>query len=386
MARSRKLLSIAHSYVIALNRRLAHEMALLGKDSWEVTAVAPTFMGGDLRPVKLEASSPGETEAFQLESVPTYLSEKIHFMTYGWRLREILHQNWDMIHCWEEPYILAGGQIAWWTPSHIPIVYRTAQSHNKKYPPPFNWVENYSMGQAVGWICSGRTVAETLKSRQGYDLPMRLIPLGVDAHHFYPNKEAGIQVRQSLDWGDSDVPVVGYLGRFVPEKGLDLLMEVLGQLETPWRALFVGKGPMEDQLTQWANQYPKQVRVCTDVRHNDVPGYLNAMDLLCAPSQTRPNWREQFGRMLIEAFACGVPVIGSDSGEIPTVLEGAGVVVGEQDMSGWLENLSNLLESPEKRRNLAVQGLCKTKEHYSWPIVAQQYLDFFNELSEMHTS
>jgi glycosyltransferase involved in cell wall biosynthesis len=60
------------------------------------------------------------------------------------------------------------------------------------------------------------------------------------------------------------------------------------------------------------------------VAHDEVPAYLNAMDLLCAPSLTTPSWREQLGRMVVEALACGVPVISSDSGELPFVVADAG--------------------------------------------------------------
>jgi glycosyltransferase involved in cell wall biosynthesis len=124
------------------------------------------------------------------------------------------------------------------------------------------------------------------------------------------------------------------------------------------------------------------VRLCTDVKHNDVPQYLNAMDILCAPSQTMPNWREQFGRMLIEAFACGVPVIGSDSGEIPYVIQDTGVVVGEKDESGWVEALSDLLESPSRRAELAANSLQRAHAVYAWSVIAKQYLEFFTELSD----
>jgi glycosyltransferase involved in cell wall biosynthesis len=93
-----------------------------------------------------------------------------------------------------------------------------------------------------------------------------------------------------------------------------------------------------------------------------------------------PNWREQFGRMLIEAFACAIPVIGSDSGEIPYVLENAGMVVGEKDESGWVAAISDLLENSSRRQALGQAGLEKAHALYSWPSVAQQHLDFFNEL------
>jgi glycosyltransferase involved in cell wall biosynthesis len=377
MPNPRKILSIGHSYVVRLNRRLVNEIARLGKGEWEVTAVAPTFMRGDLRPIKLETDS---DEISHLEAVPVYNSDRIHIMTYGWRLQEIIQQHWDLVHCWEEPYIFAGGQVAWWLPEDTLLVYRTAQSKFKLYLPPFNCVENYAMSRSAGWICSGQTVAEALKSRPGYSRPMRLIPLGVDINHFYPSIDAKHQIRNLLDWESQGTSVIGYLGRFVPEKGLDLLMRVLDSLETPWRALFVGTGIMESSLRTWAKRYPQQVRICTDVKHNQVPQYLNAMDILVAPSQTLFNWREQFGRMLIESFACSVAVIGSDSGEIPYVIQDAGVVVGEKDEQGWVKAISDLLNSPSQRQEIAEKGLERAHKNYDWSIVAQQHLQFFNEL------
>ena len=109
----RRLLTIGHSYCVAVNRRLAHEMAREGGQDWEVTAVAPEFFHGDLRPIRTERIS---GELCRLETVPAFLSNRIHFFFYGRKLREILSRPWDVVHCWEEPYIVAGGQIAWWTP------------------------------------------------------------------------------------------------------------------------------------------------------------------------------------------------------------------------------------------------------------------------------
>src|SRR5262245_65212531 len=101
--RPRRLLSVAHSYCVALNRRLAHEMTRAGGDRWEVTAVAPAFFRGELRPVPLELIA---NEPCRLEVVPAYFTRQIHVMLYGRRLRQILREPWDLVHCWEEPYIL----------------------------------------------------------------------------------------------------------------------------------------------------------------------------------------------------------------------------------------------------------------------------------------
>jgi len=351
-------------------------MSLLGQHQWEVTAVAPPFMYGDLRPILLETVS---EEICPIEIVPAYKSKYIHIMTYDWKLRDILQQDWDLIHCWEEPYILVGAQVAYWSQQKTPLIYSTFQNKSKKYPPPFNWIERYSMSRASGWLTGGQTVADTLKDRPGYSLPMRIIPMGVDIQHFYPSVDAREKIHRLLNWSEQKTPIIGYLGRFVPEKGLNLLMKVLDSLSTPWRALFVGGGKMESSLRKWAENYPEQVRIRTNVQHDEVPQYLNAMDILVAPSQTVANWREQFGRMLIEAFACGLPVIGSDSGEIPYVLKDAGIVVGEKDELAWVKTITDLLNSPSQRQELTQKALEKAHTVYAWPIIAQQHLEFFDQ-------
>lgn len=69
----------------------------------------------------------------------------------------------------------------------------------------------------------------------------------------------------------------------------------------------LGSGPLESELRKWAGHHCDRVRIETGVAHADVAEHLNATDFLCAPSQTTVRWREQFGRLLIEALSCGVP-------------------------------------------------------------------------------
>jgi glycosyltransferase involved in cell wall biosynthesis len=384
MTRKRRLVSIAHSYCVALNRRLAHEMAVAGAGRWEVTAVAPSFFQGDLRPVALEMS---EDERCRVEAVPAHFSKRIHFMLYGNRLREALRENWDLIHCWEEPYILAGGQVAMWSSKQAALVYATFQNIEKRYPPPFSQIERHAMRRAAGWIAFGQTIKQTLAKRPCYSRrPSRVIPLGVDLDKFHPDPNARQATRQELGWGEQrGEVVVGYLGRFVEQKGLRIMTRALDQTPARWRALFVGGGPLEASLREWALPYGDRVKIATGVKHGDVPRYLNAMDMLCAPSQTTPAWREQLGRMLIEAFACGVPVIASDSGEIPHVITGAGLIVNEKDESEWARAIAALIEDAPRRAEMSKQGIDRARTEYSWPVIAKQHLSFFDELLESRT-
>src|SRR5579859_11754 len=303
MRRRRRLLSIAHSYVVTMNRRLAHEMARLGGENWEITAVAPRYFHGsnDLRPVRL---GPLANEPCPVVPVDAYLTGRVHFFTYGWRLKSLLAGPWDLVHCWEEPYIAAGAQVACWSPRRPPLVFYSAQNLNKRYPPPFRWIEQYAVARAAGLVCSGQLVVENLTTRPGYSgLPMAPIPLGTDTAQFRPHQSRGRAIRESLGWSSGGPPVVGYVGRFTLEKGLTLLQRALDEVRLPWRALFVGAGPLEASLRKWADRHGDGVRICNSVVHDQVPAYLNAMDIVCVPSQTTPGWKEQFGRVLVEAFA-----------------------------------------------------------------------------------
>ncbi len=378
----RRLLTIGHSYCVALNRRLAHEMARVGAGRWEVTAVAPEFFHGDLRDIPLE---PIPGEACRLAPVPARLSRIVHLFFYGAGVRSVMRAGWDVVHCWEEPYIVAGGQIARLTPPSAALVYWTGQTIAKRYPPPFSMIERYCMARAAGWAARGRLGAEMLKRRAGYDRkPWRVLPLGIDAEIFRPDPAAGRAIRERLGWAADGAPVVGYLGRMVEAKGVSSLMRALENMTAPWRALFVGGGPMEPEIKRWADRFPDRVRIAA-APHAEVPAYLNAMDLLCAPSQTTPGWREIFGRMVIEAFACGVPVVASDSGEIPAVAGDAAIIVGERDESGWSAAIAELIGDPNRRRELAARGLDRARANYAWPIVARMHLEFFAELLERRT-
>jgi len=364
--------------VVAQNRRLAHELARAGGDRWETTVAAPNFVHGDLRPISLEHLI---GEAGRLVPVRAYLTRYPHVMHYGGSMRRLLREAWDVVHCWEEPYVLAGNQLSRWAGS-ARLVFYSFQNISKRYPPPFSWMERTSIRRASGWIAAGHAVEKALCDRAGYaDKPRRVISLGVDVEQFRPSEIARSAIRQKLGWSDNGPPVAGFLGRFVREKGIDVLTAALDALAVEWRALLVGGGPLERELRSWAAKHPRhRVRIVTGVTHNEVPSYLNAMDILVAPSQTTARWKEQFGRMLIEAMACGVPVVGSDSGEIPYVSGETGEVVRESNVPDWTRSIGTLLESPSRRAVMASAGRDRVERAFAWPVIARQHLDFLDSL------
>lgn len=370
----KRLLTIGHSYVVAANRELAHQMAVQGKGEWEVTAVAPETFRGDLRPIVAE---PIADEACALETVPVRVARVPHVMWYGGKAKAILSRDWDVVHCWEEPYTFAASRIARAIPARARLVVASFQNIAKRYPWPLAAFERSTMRRADGWVAFGETVRGALADRPGYrGSACRVIPPGVDVQRFRPHAAAGHAIRARLGW-PADAIVVGYLGRFVEQKGLPLLIDALDRCGGEWRALFVGGGPLEPSLQAFASRHPGRVHVQTGIPHDDVPAWLNAMTMLCAPSQTTPRWREQFGRMLIEGMACGVPVVASDSGEMRFVLEDAGTIVGERDTAGWTAAIEGLAGDPARREDLSQRGLARVRARFAWPVVAHAHLEFF---------
>ncbi len=374
----KRLLTIGHSYVVSLNRRLALEMSAVGRGDWEVTCVAPKYFhgGNDLAPIRFERTP---ADDMKLLAINAYLTRKVHVFSWSAALPRLLRQDWDVVHAWEEPYVLAGWEIARLVKPNSKLVFFTAQSNSKRYPAPFSWFERDSMARAAGWVCCGHSIEDNLRNRPGYASPHRTIPLGVDLHVFKPDPTARRAAREALKWNLDGPPVVGFMGRFTAAKGVRLLMSALDEIREPFRVLFVGSGDMEAAVRQFCGRYGDRARML-HVPHDAVPKYVNAMDLLCAPSQSTPQWREQFGRMLVEAAACGVPVIGSDSGEIPMVVGDTGLIIGEADEKGWAKGITDLLVSPARRVELGEAGLAQARTKYAWPVVAKRYLDFFDGL------
>jgi len=221
-------------------------------------------------------------------------------------------------------------------------------------------------------------VQETLETRHGYaGIPHRVIPPGVDVARFTRDAACGRAIRRRIGWRD-DALVVGYLGRFTPEKGVDDLCGALDRVRSPWHVLFVGGGELQGRVEQFRDRYPGRVHIANGVPHAEVPRWLNAMTVLCAPSRTTESWREQFGRMLIEAMSCGVPVIATASGEMPHVVGDAARVIAEQDPATLAEALDELLADNCARSRLSDAGIARARERFAWPVVARQHLDFFD--------
>jgi glycosyltransferase involved in cell wall biosynthesis len=161
---------------------------------------------------------------------------------------------------------------------------------------------------------------------------------------------------------------VGYAGRLVESKGLIDLLEAVRSLDAPVQLSFIGDGALRSQLE--GQTIPgSRARVLSGFTHAEMPSAYAQLDVLVLPSRTTPTWKEQFGRAIVEALWCGVPVVGSDSGEIPWLigLTGGGLVFAEGDRAALAAQLARLRMDPQLRRELAATGRAAVERLFSVP-------------------
>lgn len=250
---------------------------------------------------------------------------------------------------WSEPLARSG----------IPFGVQVAENLERSWPLPARFFRKRTLSRAAFVAARSPTSA---------DLATRLRP-GVRAivipHHVPAWPLAPRQSRADF--------VIGFAGRLVPEKGIGVLIDAVAGLERAVVRL-VGNGPMKAELEQQAARNSVRLEVCTTIAHEDMGGAYAGFDVLVLPSLSTPTWVEQFGRVLVEALWCGVPVIGSDSGEIPWVIEstGGGRVFPEGDAIALRELLVRLRDSEDLGQQLAERGRARVQELFSVEAVTRK--------------
>jgi len=254
---------------------------------------------------------------------------------------------------------------------------------------PVSLLEKYNLHHSHGIIAGNQDGAEILGDR-GYQGKIKVMPqLGVDEKLFTPKSQPELAAKLGIYQGEF---VVGFVGRFVPEKGLlTLLQALIGLRDYPWKLLLLGRGELRDILVKIIEENNLQERVIMveSVPHNQVPNYINLMSTLVLPSETTSKvktltsvgWKEQFGHVLIEAMACQVPVIGSNSGEIPHVIGDAGLIFPEGDIQALANCILQLRQNPDLAQRLGVMGYKTAMRKYTNTALAKQQLEFYQELS-----
>lgn len=234
-------------------------------------------------------------------------------------------------------------------------------------------IEKLNLARAHGAI-AGNKDAETILRTKGFKKPIIVLPqLGVNLHKF---KQGHFPSAQKY---------IGFIGRLAKEKGIFNLLNVffrLADMFKDWHLVFIGQGPESNALKNIiaGHKTRHRIHVGNPVEHEKVASLLNKINILVLPSYDTPTWREQFGHILIEAMACKVPIIGSDAGEIPHVINTAGLIFRQQDEDSLLAQLQKLIQDENLRKQIGEHGYQRVVTHYSHEAIAKKTYAFWQKI------
>lgn len=386
-----KILVVSHSYIVELNCEKLKALARL-KPEIEVTVVVPRrWRPGGVQNQIIESQAYQEG-SFQVVPITNFSENNQGLLTFGAEIIGLLRKfKPDIIQVEQGAKALSYAQLiflnkllglqaknlffTWW---NLP--------YSLKFP--ISWLEGYNLRNTDGLIAGNQEGAEILR-QHGYQGLIKVMPqLGVDESRF--SAESQPKLRSQLNIQPNEF-VVGFVGRFVEEKGLLTLAKALAELQhLPWKWLLLGRGYLQQTLREKATDWGINERLIwvESVPHEQVPCYINLMNTLVLPSETNNQfktltangWKEQFGHVLIEAMASKVPVIGSNSGEIPYVIKDGGLIFPEGDVAALKSCLLSLMQQPDLAANLAQLGYERAMKYYTNKALAEQQLDFYQQI------
>ena len=260
------------------------------------------------------------------------------------------------------------------TMAHAPALVRT---RHISAPVPRNRATRWLYGVASDRIV---TTGERLRAQVTQEsgvAPARVvsIPTGIDLGRFHPGDRA--QARRELGL-DAEAPLVGIVATLRSWKGHRFLLDALASLERPaLRLAIVGDGPQREALGAQVDRLGIGERVLFAGNRDDVAPWMRAFDVFCLPSYAN----EGVPQSLMQAMACGLPVITTAVGSIPEIVTDGinGVVVPVQDTQALARALAALLDDPARRAALGARALADARERFGEERMVERMIDVFRE-------
>ncbi|MBA2628050.1 MAG: glycosyltransferase family 4 protein [Gemmatimonadales bacterium] len=179
------------------------------------------------------------------------------------------------------------------------------------------------------------------------------------------------------------VLALGFIGRLVPEKGLDMLFRACVRLAGDWTLDIVGTGPAQVELEALAERLGISARLTW---HGALPRAELAelwprIGCIVTPSRALPNWVEAHGRVALEAMAHGIPAVVSDTGALPEAVGEAGLVFPADDVPALTAALQRLIDEPDLRARLGADGRRRIVALFTSEALARRQLEFWRTLA-----
>ncbi len=231
------------------------------------------------------------------------------------------------------------------------------------------WRRQRTLNRVRGLI-GGNKLAAGLLARLRPGVPVTVIP------------QLGLTPPLETHRPDHVELVLGFVGRLVPEKGLDSLFRACVKLLGRWRLIVVGSGPAQEPLEQLAERLGIASRITWrgPVPAEELRLLWPELDCLVVPSRTTPQWVETFHPALVEAMGHGVTVVGSDAGAIPELIDTAGLVVREDDVPALTAALQHLADAPRDRARLGRDARQRVMSEFVDDAVARHTLEFWQRI------
>ena len=369
-----KVLMVSKACVMGIYQTKLEELARF--PDIDLAVVVPPYWKEKGHRIELERS---HTEGYELIVEYMALNGHFHLHFYPGLRTHVRRLQPDILHIDEEPYNLAtfhATRLA--LAAGARPLFFTWQNLFRRYPFPFGWFEQHNYRHAAHAIAGNHEGVDVLRAK-GYQGPISVIPqFGVDPDTFKPGAR-----RESTD---SQSFRIGYVGRLVEEKGVDLLLEAAASLPGDWRLSILGEGPFKGYLGRHSKELGLAGKVSFEkpLPSSKMPDYYRHLDVLVLPSRTRPNWKEQFGRVLVEAMASGTPVIGSRCGEIPNVVDEAGLLFPEDDAGALAAQLKLLMTDRDERGRLASLGRRRVLQEYTQRKIAKDTREGYLKVMGLH--
>ncbi len=375
-----RLLVVGHAYIVAFNQIKYIEMKRQCEDL-ELRILTPRVVPHifkrhtrELAP-SLSTDEVVDIREFFGRSHMSYVFDPLRFAKV---IREFQP---DRVHIEEDPYSAVGVEAVFLThlicPSaKISFFIWDNLARVPRFPLGFikRVLNRYSLSKADLVVCGNKDGELLLREKKGYMGRTAVLPqMGVTPDPYVKPQTNLIRNELLIP---VDMPLIGFVGRLIPEKGVSLLLGALHRLkDVEWRVLILGSGPLESEITgKWQQMFGERLIYRKAVPHADVPAYMRVMDILVLPSYETRHWKEQFGLVLAQAMMLGVPCIGSTSGAIPEVIGPGGLIFKENDVDDLARTLERLLADVDLRKSLAQSAQSFARQNYTHAAVATAYL------------